>query len=270
MNPNLFFRPLMGGLLFSTAIVFTAGSVALADDGGFSPGISGSLAVEVQNDLAYASDESSEEFNNLFVKIEPAFTLALTDQVSVNAGLVFQPVREPAVGGDDRFLDDEGLFVEVLTLDYEAGPMHLFAGKMHINFANAWDVTPGVFGTDLAEEYEMAENIALGGAFNGDFGQGGAHVVSAQAFFLDTSALADSAFSRRPKPRRADGGPGNTGDLSSFSMALDGGDYPALPGFRYHVAYVRQGNDTVGGENETRLAVNGTYEFTLPGEIAAQ
>jgi hypothetical protein len=93
MKPILIFRPLVGGLLLCTAMIITAGTVALAKDGGLSPRISGSLAIEAQNDLAYASDDSSEEFNTLFVKIEPAFTLTLTDRLSVNAGLILQPVR---------------------------------------------------------------------------------------------------------------------------------------------------------------------------------
>ncbi len=265
-----FIRPLAKGLLLCMAMVATIGRMALAEVSGFAPKISGSLSFEFQNDFAFSSDDRSEEFNTLFAKIEPAFTLTLTDRLSLNAGLVLQPVREPAVRGDDRFFDDEGLFVEVLTLDYEDGPMHLFGGKMHVNSGNAWDVTPGVFGTDLAEEYEMAENIALGGAFSGDFAEGGKHTVGAQGFFLDTSGLAESAFTRRRKPRRADGGPGNTGDFSSFSIALDGGDYPALPGFRYHAAYVHQANDTAGAKNETRVAVNGAYELALLGAVTPQ
>ena len=32
---------------------------------------------------------------------------------------------------------------------------------MAVNFGTAWDATPGVYGTDLAEEHEMAENIGL-------------------------------------------------------------------------------------------------------------
>lgn len=270
MKPIPLFRPLVGGPLLCLAIFVTNGLLARAEGGGFSPKISGSLSFEIQNDLAYSSDERSEEFNGLSATIEPAFTLTLTDQLSVNAGLVLQTVQEPAISGDDRFFDDEGLFVEVLTLDYEAGPMHLFGGKMHVDFGNAWDVTPGVFGTDLAEDYEMAENIALGGAVSGDFAVGGKHTVSAQAFFLDTSRLAESAFTRRRKPRRADGGPGNTGDFSSFAITLNGGDYPALPGFRYHAAYAHQTNDTAGASNESRFAVNGTYEFALIGAVTAQ
>ena len=266
-----YFHQITGTLLPCITLVAALGTGPVrAGDGDFSPKLTGSLAVEFKNDLAFSSDDSAEEFNNLFTKIEPGFTLELTDQLSVNAGLVLQPVQNPAVAGDDRVFDDQGFFVEVLTLDYEAGPVHLSGGKMHVNFGNAWDVTPGVFGTDLAEEYEMAENIGIGGAYRHDFGDGGTHTLTAQTFFLDTSGLAESAFTRRKKTREADGGPGNTGDFSSFAVSLDGGEFPALPGFRYHAAYVHHANDTTGAENESRFAINAGHEFTLPGDVTAQ
>jgi hypothetical protein len=270
MNPISFFRSLAAVLFLCMAVIVLNGRAALAEESGFAPKFSGSLSFEIQNDLAFSSDDEAEEFNTLFATVEGAFTLTLTDRISVNAELVFNPVVASAATGDDRLFENQGLFVEVLTLNYEAGPLHLSGGKMHVNFANAWDVTPGVFGTDMAEEYEMAENIAIGGAFTGDLGSGGRHTLSAQTFFLDTSGLAESAFTRRPKPRGADGGPGNTGDFSSFAIALDGGEFAALSGFRYHAAYVYQANETVGGESEHRFAVNGSHEFPLTGNITAQ
>ena len=271
MFSNPYFHQITGTLLPCVIIVTALGGGPVrAGDGGFSPKLTGSLLVEVQNDLAFSSDDPAEEFNNLFTKIEPGFTLTLTDALSVNAGLVLETVQSPAAAGDDRTFDDQGFFVEVLTLDYEAGPVHLFGGKMHVNFGNAWDVTPGVFGTDMAEEYEMAENIGLGGAYRHDFGDGGKHTLTVQTFFLDTSGLAESAFTRRKKTREGDGGPGNTGDFSSFAASLDGGEFPGLPGFRYHAAYVHHANDTTGAESESRFAINAAHEFALPGDVTAQ
>ncbi len=270
MNRNPYLNQIAGALLLSIVLLSASMGASWADDGSFSPKISGSIVVEFQNDFAFSSDDETEEFNNLFTKIEPGLTLTLTDQLSVNAGLVLEPVQDPTVKGEDRVFDDQGFFVEVLTLDYDTGPLHLFGGKMHVNFGNAWDVTPGVFGTDLAEEYEMAENIALSGALSHNFGDGGTHTLTAQTFFLDTSGLAESAFTRRKKTRQGDGGPGNTGEFSSFAVSLDGREFPALPGFRYHAAYVHHANDTVDAESESRFAVNGSYEFALPGDITVQ
>jgi hypothetical protein len=234
------------------------------------PKISGEIAFEIENDYAFSSDDTAEEFNNLFLKIEPVVKLAFSKELSVNTGLVLEQVQEPAIKGEDRVFDDQGLFVKVLTLDYETGAVHLSGGKMGVNFGTAWDVTPGVYGTDLAAEYEMAENIGLLASYNHDMGAAGSHKLTAQTFFLDTSGLAESAFTRREKTRQVAGGPGNTGDFSSFALSLDGDGFERLPGFGYHIAFVQHTNDTVNSADETRFAIGGRYEFKLPGDIAVQ
>ena len=269
MPPHPYIRPGAGVVLFCLALI-TVPLTAHAGDTVFKPGITGSVAFEFHNDLVFSSDDATAEFNTLFTKIVPDVTVTLTDQLSINAGLVFQPVQDPVVSGDDRVFDDHGLYIETLKVVYQTGPLTLSGGKMHVNFASAWDVTPGVFGTDMAEEYEMAENIALGGSYRHDFTSGGIHTLTAQTFFLDTSGLAESAFTRRRKTREGDGGPGNTGGFSSFAVSLDGGEFPGLKGFAYHAAWVHQGNDTADATSETRFAVNGAYEFTLPGDITVQ
>jgi hypothetical protein len=257
-------------LAFGIAALLASTASLHAETEQTTPSISGAVAFEFQNDLAFSSDDPTEEFNNAFLKIEPGLTLALTKEFSVNAGIVLEQVQEPPVKGDDRTFADQGLFVEVLTLDYERGPLHFSGGKMHVNFGKAWDTTPGVFGTDLAEEYEMAENIVFLGSITHDFGQGGKQTLSAQTFFLDTSGLAESATTRRKKTREGDGGPGNTGDFSSFAVSLDGGDFPDFPGFSYHAAYVHHANDTDNAESESRFAIGGAYEFKLPSGVTVQ
>jgi hypothetical protein len=256
--------------IFGFVIQLSTPGGARAEDNVFIPKISGSVAFEFQNDLAFSSDDPTEEFNNAFIKIEPGIALTFTREVSINAGLVLEQVQAPAADGSDRTFDDQGFFVEVLTLDYQTEQLHISGGKMHVNFGKAWDSTPGVFGTDLAEEYEMAENIGLLGALSHEFGDGGKHTLTAQTFFLDTSGLAESAITRRKKTREGDGGPGNTGDFSSYALSLDGGNFPDLPGFSYHAAYVHHANDTATADNESRYALGASYEFKLPGDIAVQ
>ena len=246
----------------------TASSLAFAEDKASYPTLSGNVAFEVQNDYAFASDTESQEFNSLSTTIEPSFTLGLSKQFSINTGLVFEPVKSPPVTGDNRLFDDQGLYVETLTLDFSEGPIHLSGGKMGVNFGRAWDITPGVYGTDLAEEYELAENIGLKAAFSHDFGQAGTHTLTTQTFFADTSILAESAFARRKKTRQGDGGPGNTGDFSSYALALDGNDFEALPGLDYHLAFVHRGNDTTGAEDEQSYAAGASYQIDLSETIA--
>ena len=197
-------------------------AVHAAEEGGWSPHLTVEIPIEVQNDWAYESDDPTAEFNTLFTKIEPAIGLDLGAGVSVFAGLVFEPVQGPPVAVGDRTFDDQGLFVEALTLTYENGPFAIFGGKFGPNFALAWDAAPGVFGTDLAEEYEITERIGVGGTATAEAGALGAHSLSLSTFFLDTSGLAESALTRRKKTRQADGGPGNTGGFDSIAAGLDG------------------------------------------------
>ena len=245
-------------------------SIASAQDGKFSPSISGSLAVEIQNDYAFSSDDATAEFNNLTTKIELDLTLTVLQGLSLKTGLLFEQVQSPPVTGSDRVFDDQGLFAETLAVEYEIGPVLFFGGKKHVNFGKAWDVTPGVFGTDLAEEYEMAENIDLGAALSHKFDKAGKHTLTAETFFLDTSGLAESAFTRRTKTREGSGGPGNTGAFSSFGVSLEGGKIRLFSEFRYHLAYAHMGNDTTGAETERRLAVSAATDINLGATIMFQ
>lgn len=237
-------------------------SVHAAEDNGWSPHLSVEIPIEVQNDWAYESDDPTAQFNTLFTKIEPAITVDLGAGVSAFAGLVFEPLQGPPVSGGNRTFDDQGLFVEVLTLTYENGPFALFGGKFGPNFAIAWDAAPGVFGTDLAEEYEITERIGFGTSATAAAGVFGSYSLSVSTFFLDTSGLAESALTRRRKTRRADGGPGNTGGFDSIAAGLDGGTFPWAPGLRYHVSVVHQGQGIGGGEDERRLAA--AVEYAIP------
>jgi len=252
---------------FSILLSIISIGIASADDNNRFPKVSGSISFELQNDFAFASDDTAEEFNNLFTTIEPQLKLSLTDKVSINSGLVFEQVQAPATDGDNQTFAGHGAYVEVLTLDFQDETTHLSVGKMHVNFGKAWDIAPGIFGTDLAAEYEMAENLGLLAAYSQDFGSVGRHTLSTQSFMLDTSGLAESAFARRKKTRESAGGPGNTGDFSSFAISVDGGEFQFAPGLHYHAAFVHNANDTAGAKDEQRIALGGSYDFSLPGEI---
>jgi hypothetical protein len=245
-------------------IIATPGRVA-ADD--WAPVLTIEVPIEVQNDWAYESDDPSAEFNTLSIKAEPSITVEFGAGVSLVVGLVLEPVQEPSVAGDHRTFDDQGLFVEVLALRFESGPLSLYGGKFGPNFAIVWDAAPGVYGTDLVEEYEISERIGLGGAITWEGGDFGAHTVSASTFFLDTSGLAESAFTRRKKTRDGDGGPGNTGGFDSVAGGLDG-TFPWAPGFRYHFSTAHLGQGVGGGDDESRFAIAAEYAIAVTDDLS--
>lgn len=263
----------MSNIFYPIPMVFMAAAMlapaAAADEKPAYPAVSGAVAIEVHNDWATDSEDPTAEFNTLFTKIEPALSVAVTKELSVNLQLTFEPVQAPAIGGEDQFFDNQGLYVEVFTLDYDSERFSLYGGKFAPNFGIAHGAAPGIYGTDIAEEYEKAERIGFGGSVTLPTGglKIGAHTVSASTFFLDTSGLAESAFTRRKKTREGDGGASNTGDLSSYAVALDGGDFPAAPGLRYHLGYIHERQGTGNTADQHSFAVAAEYAIPVTRDV---
>lgn len=195
----------------------------------------GELLVELQSDNLYSTDDGADaEFTDTYTTTEGEFSLS-RGAFSVNTLLLIEPMLDPGepgdpaagidrssvVAGESRTFQDHGLVVEVLTLDYELGDLHLHAGKFGPHSSLAYDAAPGVYGTDMSEDtLEIAEMVGAGFAY----GFGGAdrrYTVSGSVFTADTSDLSDSIGNKRGRTREKDGGPGNTGSMESFALALD-------------------------------------------------
>jgi hypothetical protein len=229
------------------------------------PYISGEVAIEVQNDWTYDSDDKDAELNDLFTLTEPEGVLHITPGLSALVHGVLEPVEAPGPR-DDRVFEAQGLFVEELHLTYATEWFSVFGGKFTPNFGLGWDAAPGVYGTDFAEDgYELAEQIGLGATVTFKDKRLGAHTLSASTFFTDTTVLSESAFDNRGRTSLSSGGPGNTEDFSSFAVALDGGEIPALPGFGYHIAFVLRAEGQGSTADETGIAIAAKYSFSVAG-----
>jgi hypothetical protein len=145
----------------------------------------------------------------------------------------------------------------------------LYGGKFTPNFGRAWDIAPGIYGDRFAKDYEFAERWGAGGSVALDGTPVGDVEFSASVFMVDRTALSDSWITRRGRTTEAAGGPGNTGDLGSFVVALDGGGPPLLESLEYHVAYTQQAKGE--GDTGTLRGVVASAQFTMPvvGALAA-
>jgi hypothetical protein len=229
---------------------------AEVEDGPPFPDIRGGILVEIQSD-----PDPDTRRRNQFLKVEPALSIGLSEHLSIEAGFVLEPVSDPQPGGDHWF-DDEGLFAETLFLRWERGRFALHAGKFNPSFGFAWDLAPGIYGVDFAEDYEITERIGFGGAI--EFGNPafGLHRLGADAFFVDTSPLSRSLLHDRGRTRRSDGGPGNTRSPESFSITLRGGGIPRLPGLTYNLGFANQHRADVGGRTERDAVAGLAYGFS--------
>lgn len=239
------------------------------------PYIDGELGLEVGVDHVFDSDDDGAEITDLFFEGELAVKFGLTPIFSVNLGVTAESVLDPEPF-EDRAFRDIGAYVDTLNLAAELGAFTIFGGKFGPGFGTAWDVTPGIYGADFAEDYEITEQIGVGAAYTFDAGDMGKHTLGANVFFADTSFLSDSLFTSRGRLSRGDGGLTNTGELNNVSVTLDGEAIAALPGLTYHLGYRHLSSDFedetdedgyVAGLTHTTEMANGVT-LGLTGEIA--
>ena len=193
----------------------------------------GELLVELQSDNLYSTSSGpADEFTDTYTTTEAEFSLS-RGAFSVNTLLLVEPMLDPGEpggggvdrssveAGESRTFQDHGLVVEALTLDYELDDLHLYAGKFGPHSSLAYDAAPGVYGTDMSEDTtEIAEMVGAGFAYGfGD--EARRYTLTGSVFTADTSDLSDSIGKKRGRTSEEDGGPGNTGSMESFAVALD-------------------------------------------------
>jgi hypothetical protein len=250
-------RDILATVLVAAAATLPGWAVAEPENPGF-PRIRGEILVEIQ---ANSGIDANDRDGTL--TLESAFSIHLSDEFAIEAGFVLEPVSDPRPG-DDRWFGDTGLFVESVVLRWEHGPVSLHAGKFNPAFGFAWDLAPGIYGVDLAEDYEITERIGFGGNLDLGGGAVGRHHLSAEVLFADTSPLSESLVTDRGRTRRSDGGPSNTQSPESFALALRGEAIPRLPGLTYNLGFASQQQGDAGGRTE-RDAVVGLGYRTSPG-----
>ena len=251
-------------ILAAAAVAFSAPRTVLAEDKPFS--VSGEIAFELQNDWNYRSDDRSNLNNNLSPKIEPSATFTLTPRWSIYAHAVMEPVGS-AAKFENRAFEDIGLYMQDLYLEFSADRFGAKAGKLNPGFGVAWDKAAGLYGTDLAEDYETSERIGFVGDLKVGAGRYGTHTVSGATFFADTSFFSESALRGRGDTRERDGGVSNTESFKSFVVALNGEDLPALGNFGYHLSFMRQARGAGNTADEHSVAAAVFTSFDLGGGV---
>ena len=139
---------------FLVAIAYLLVSTNLAAQQKSYPSISGSVPIEIENDWAYKSDDRANQNNDLYATIEPEVTVQFTPNWSLFAHAVLEPVTSPDQF-ENRIFGDHGLYLEDLEVQFEGNTVGIRAGKLNVGFGVAWDMAPGVFGTDFAEQHSL-------------------------------------------------------------------------------------------------------------------
>lgn len=225
------------------------------------------LDMELQNDLTTRATDGNRR-DNLKAEIEAALRYQATQTMSFNLGLKLEQVNDPDAGKDEAF-EKHGAFIESLTVNYDSEDFGLYAGKFTPNFGVAWDVAPGIYTKEFAKnDYELSERWGLGGSIGLPAGTLGHLDLSASVFFADRTVLSDSVLSRRGRTTKASGGPSNTGDFSSFAVAIDGHEVPWFETLEYQLAFVHQGKGEGNTADEQGVVASASFTWPLIGAVS--
>ncbi len=247
------------------ATVLVAAAQSAYADG--SSRLSGELELEFSGVSTFDAPTATGEIDDVYVTATLGLEFDLGGGFAVFSELVLEPILDPV---DNRFFEDNGLYVSELGLSFSNDSFSIGVGKISPSFALAWDATPGFFGVDLAEDYELAE--AIGGFVEVPFKLGGGeHTVSASVFYTDTTGLSNSFGEERGRTTLADGGAGNTEKLNNFALQFAGnfGKTEYNLSFRQLSAGVGDVSDETGASLglQQGFDLNGG-ELTLLGEVA--
>jgi hypothetical protein len=240
------------------------------------------LATEVDLGLygvgTTSATDRARRGNSLYLFGEIAAGLHLAPGFSIQGVLAFEPIGEGdstgALPGDSTTaFRRQSAFLEALFAEWR--PVEgatFYAGRFTAPFGRGHHDFPGILPRVRAHEVSLIkDSLGFGGSLTVLSSPVlGEHDVSAAAFTLDRSFLSSTLLTRRrccderyerfSRNTAAQGGPGNTGQLDSFAVALDGDGFEWLPGFSYHLGLVSREAGRDGTAREWGYAAAIRYE----------
>ncbi|MEM8973027.1 MAG: hypothetical protein AAGD43_13285 [Pseudomonadota bacterium] len=259
---------LCGTLASSIALVVPVMSVPAIADGhtnrmAFVPRVEGELSVEFQSDNTYKADDASAELSDTFTTTELGATFHLAPFFQIVGSFVLEPVLDPT---GDRVFEDHGAYAEELYAKFVFSDIGISVGKYNPAFGRAWDATPGIYGVDFAEDYELTERLGVSVGYEFAAGGLGGIALTASLYKVDDTNLSRSILTSRDpeKTRRSDGGPSNTDGLESFALNAEIADV-MKSGIGVNVGYRSQakgiGPDDVDDERGFVAGIFGEHKM---------
>jgi hypothetical protein len=242
---------------------------AHAEEGGRYPNLSGSTLFQFNADRVISTQKNGVSPNNTFVYIESDFGLNFNQNWSVRTNWRLQPnsvlttrdstnpERYRTFLSSDRgiHLDDAGLLVEELKVQFQNEDMRFVAGKFDPNFGTAHNKAKriGVFTSQFTEDYNLREKIGV--SFSALLENS---KVTVNSFFNDTTGLSGSAINNRKTASSKNGAAGSTNALASYSVAIDGKDLFEIENLTYNLGFRSLSVDRFDGRQREKGYVVGS------------
>lgn len=239
------------------------------------PYVSGDALIQYQADRVLSSEKKGIPANNGFVYVEQNSSLNFNKNWSAKMQLRLQPNNvlttrnqvtperyRTFLSNDRGFgLQETGILLEELKLNYENDDVRVFAGKFDPTFGTAWRKTKriGVFASQFTEDYNLREKI--GGGITALLENSS---ISFNSFMNDTTELSRSMISDRGRAKGSSGIAGSNGSLSSYSVSMEGENFLTVDNWYYNFGYRSLGVDNAAGRaREQGFVVGSEYLYQL-------
>lgn len=221
--------------------------------------------IEIGLEEVFDSDDPANELRDVYLNVELGGELAFSNGIAIFSTLKAESVEDLV---EDRTFEDIGLFVEELGVSFPIGSTAtLTVGKFAPTFGVAWDAAAGFFGSSIAEDYELTEQ--LGFAVDVEFDQVGG-VLSAAVFYADDTVLSESVGTDRGRNDSDFGGAGNTGELDNATLTWTQyfGDDTA---FQFGIRHLSASTGDVDDETGAVASISHVFDngFGVFAELAA-
>ena len=199
--------------------------------------------------------------NDFYGSVALGAYMWITPELSINANVSLDQVDSPS-NPDQWAFYGEGIQAGDIWIEWTDQRTGIIAGRFTSLFGLAPRLLPGVFDTNIVNNYSFGGLLGVQGSLStGDEG-GGIHSLNVEGFGVDTTFLSGSAITPTPKPT----GPGTGGGMDSFCINYTGANIPFIfPTLQVSASYIQFGTGNGAPVQEKGMDIGFSWQYVIDG-----
>ena len=212
-----------------------------------------------QPQLQYSWQSDGTPKNNLEPTVSWQAYTWFTPELTMNVNLALNQVNQGPTN-DDWAAYGMGAQAGDVWLQWSDQRTGIIAGRFTAPFGIAPLLLPGVFDTNLVNNYNFGGLMGgLGTLSTGDEGLG-IHALNASFFGIDTTFMANNVFVATPQAT----GPGTGGGVDSWSIGYAAENVPLIfPTLQYNFSYIQFGDGNGAPENQKGFNAGAYWQYVI-------
>jgi hypothetical protein len=212
-----------------------------------------------QPQLQYSWQSDGTPKNNLEPTVSWQAYTWFTPELTMNVNLALNQVNQGPTN-DDWAAYGMGAQAGDVWLQWSDQRTGIIGGRFTAPFGLAPLLLPGVFDTNLVNNYNFGGLMGgLGTLSTGDEGLG-IHALNASFFGIDTTFMANNVFVATPQAT----GPGTGGGVDSWSIGYSAENVPLIfPTLQWNLSYIQFGDGRGAPENQKGFNAGAYWQYVI-------